>query len=98
MGNLPIIFWLFKDISWYLFWKTLGILMIIRTLIESIIIAYSTRKMTSEPCHRLAISFSIGANSYWMISEFLGFDANTIVGNISYKHLALIPFFELYHF
>lgn len=93
MENLPIVFWLFKDISWCLFWKTLGIVMIIPTLITSIIIAYRTRKMISEPCHNLAISFWIGANSYWMISEFLGFDAKKIVGNISYKHLALIPFF-----
>jgi apolipoprotein N-acyltransferase len=28
-----------------------------------------------------------------MISEFFHFDANVIIGWITYKHLALIPFF-----
>lgn len=93
MENLHIVFWLFKDISWCLFWKTLGVLMIIPTLTISIIIAYRTRKMTSELCHNLAITFWIGANSYWMISEFFGFDVSIVTGSITYKDLSLIPFF-----
>lgn len=93
MENLHIVFWLFKDISWCLFWKTLGIVMIIPTLTISIIIAYRTRKMTSELCHNLAISLWIMANSYWMISEFVGFDENILFSDFTFKHLALIPFF-----
>ena len=93
MENLHIVFWIFKDISWCLFWKPLGILMIIPTLVISIVILYNTRKMVSELCHNIAITVWIMANSYWMVSEFLGFDERIIYGTIIYKHLALIPFF-----
>ena len=93
MENLHIVFWIFKDISWFLFWKPLGILMIIPTLVISIIILYNTRKTVSEVCHNIAITVWIMANSYWMVSEFLGFDEHIIYGTIIYKHLALIPFF-----
>ena len=93
MENLHIVFWIFKDISWCLFWKPLGILMIIPTLFISIVILYNTRKMVSELCHNIAITVWIMANSYWMVSEFLGFDEHIIYGTIIYKHLALIPFF-----
>ncbi|WP_228085182.1 hypothetical protein [Mucilaginibacter sp. JRF] len=93
MENLHIVFWLLKDIGWCLIWKPLGIVMIFPTLIISIIIAWRTRQLMSELCHNLAITFWITANSYWMISEFLHFDAETVYGWITYKHLALIPFF-----
>ncbi len=93
MENLHIVFWLLKDIGWCLIWKPLGIFMIIPTLVIAIIIAWRTRVMMSELCHNLAITFWISANSYWMISEFLEFDALTVYGWITYKHLALIPFF-----
>ena len=93
MENLHIVFWIFKDISWCLFWKPLGILMIIPTLVISIVILYNTRKMVSELCHNIAITVWIMANSYWMVSEFLGFDEHIVYGTIIYKHLALIPFF-----
>ena len=90
MENLHIVFWLFKDISWCLVW--LGIMMIIPTLIISIVIAWRTRQYVSELCHNLAISVWISANSYWMISEFFGFDSNIVFGAVTYKHLAMIPF------
>ena len=93
MENLHIVFWIFKDISWCLFWKPVGILMIIPTLFISIVILYNTRKIVSELCHNIAITVWIMANSYWMVSEFLGFDEHIIYGTIIYKHLALIPFF-----
>ncbi len=93
MENLHIVFWLFKDIGWCLVWKPLGIVMIFPTLIISIVIAYRTKEMVSELCHNLAITFWISANSYWMISEFMKFDVLYIYGMITYKHLALIPFF-----
>ena len=92
MENLHIVFWLFKDISWCLFWKPLGITMIFPTLIISIIIAWRTRQYVSELCHNLAITVWITANSYWMISEFFGFDSNIVLGEVAYKHLAIIPF------
>jgi hypothetical protein len=92
MENLHIVFWLLKDIGWCLIWKPLGIIMIFPTLLISVVIAYRTRTMMSELCHNLAITLWITANSYWMISEFLHFDALAVFGNITYKHLALIPF------
>ncbi|MGN6214775.1 hypothetical protein [Parafilimonas sp.] len=93
MENLHIVFWLFKDISWCLIWKPLGIIMIVPTFIISLVIAWRTRQYMSELCHNIAISVWIAANSYWMISEFFEFDSKIVVGEITYKHLALIPFF-----
>ncbi len=92
MENLHIVFWLLKDVAWCMIWKPLGILMIFPTLIISIIIAWRTRHFVSEWCHNLAITCWISANSYWMISEFVGFDDLVFVGNITYKQLSLIPF------
>ena len=42
--------------------------------------------------HNLAIVFWITANSYWMASEFFGFDAVQAAPSITDKHLALLPF------
>lgn len=92
MENLHIVFWLFKDISWCMLWKPLGIAMVFPTLIIAIIITIRTRKYTSEVCHNLAIVFWITANSYWMISEFFGFDELPALGDITYKYVAIIPF------
>lgn len=92
MENLHIVFWLFKDVSWCMVWKPLGIAMIFPTLIVAIVIAYRTREYVSEVCHNLAIVFWIAANSYWMISEFLEIDTKVITGWFTYKHLAIIPF------
>lgn len=92
MENMHIVFWLFKDISWCMIWKELGIAMVFPTLIVSIIIAWRTRSMKSELAHNLAITLWITANSYWMISEFFGFDNVQLFNSYSGKHLALIPF------
>lgn len=92
LENLHIVFWLIKDISWCMIWKTLGIIMVIPTLSVAIYISYRTRKITSELAHNLAVAFWISANSYWMISEFFGFDEVKIFGNYEGKHLAMIPF------
>ena len=92
MENLHIVFWLFKDISWCMIWRPLGIAMIFPTLIIAIIITARTRQYISEVCHNSAMVLWISANSYWMISEFLHFDALLVYGDITYKHLAIIPF------
>lgn len=92
MENLHIVFWLLKDVSWCMVWRPLGIAMIFPTLIISIMIAWRTRQYFSEICHNLAITIWISANSYWMISEFMGFDTHPLWGNFTMKHLALIPF------
>ena len=64
MENLHIVFWLFKDISWCLIWKPLGITMIIPTFVISLVIAWRTRQYVSELCHNVAINVWIAANSY----------------------------------
>lgn len=46
----------------------------------------------SELCHNLAITIWITANSYWMISEFTGFDTKILWDGFTFKHLAMIPF------
>ena len=92
MENMHILFWLLKDIGWCLIWKPLGIAMIFPTFIISLVIAWRTRNVVSELAHNLAISFWIAANSYWMISEFFGFDEKIIFLGIEGKFLALIPF------
>jgi hypothetical protein len=75
-----------------MFWKPLGITMIIPTLTISIIIAWRTRHIFSELCHNLAITVWIMANSFWMCSEFFGVDNNIVFGIVTVKHLAMIPF------
>ncbi len=92
MENLHIVFWLFKDISWCMIWRPLGILMIFPTLLIALLISWRTRQYVSELCHNLAITVWIMANSYWMISEFFHFDALPVFGDFTYKHLAMIPF------
>ena len=48
--------------------------------------------LKAELAHNLAIAFWISANSYWMISEFFGFDEVHIWRHFEGKHLAIIPF------
>ena len=92
MENLHIAFWLVKDVSWCLIWKELGIAMILPTLSVAIWFTWKNRKIVSELCHNLAIVFWITANSYWMISEFYGFDEVQVWRQFEGKHVSLIPF------
>jgi hypothetical protein len=92
MENLHIVFWLFKDISWCLIWKVLGIAMVVPTLTIAIVISIRTRKIKSELAHNLAVAFWISANSLWMIAEFFEFDTMIVWKEFTGKHLSLIPF------
>jgi hypothetical protein len=92
MENLHIVFWLFKDVAWCLGFAVVGITMIFPTLIIALVISWRTRHIVAELCHNLAITVWISANSYWMVSEFLGFDDKILFGDYTYKHLALLPF------
>lgn len=103
MENLHIVFWLLKDVSWCLLWRPLGIAMIFPTLFFSILITIRTRQIISEACHNLAVTLWIIANAYWMVCEFFGADETIIFSriglggfdfftNVTYKHLAVIPF------
>jgi hypothetical protein len=92
MENMHVAFWLFKDISWCMIWKELGIAMIVPTLSVAIWIAWKDRQFKSELAHNLAIVFWITANAYWMISEFMEFDEMVVWKEFTGKHLSLIPF------
>ncbi len=92
MENMHVVFWLFKDISWCMIWKELGIFMIFPTLSIAIWISWKNRQLKSELAHNLAIVLWISANSYWMISEFFSFDEVIIWQEFTGKHLSLIPF------
>lgn len=93
LENLHILFWLLKDLSWCLVWRPLGILMIAPTLGIALVIFWRTRRVAVEGAHNLAIVFWITANSYWMTSEFVGFDTKLVLGGLATgKQLALIPF------
>ena len=92
MENTHILFWLLKDIAWCMVWKPLGLLMVLPTLGIALVIAWRTRAYASELAHNLAIVFWITANSYWMTSEFFGFDTVRVASHVTGKHLALVPF------
>ena len=92
LENLHIAFWLVKDISWCLIWKELGMAMILPTLSLAIWFSWRNRKIISELCHNLAIVLWITANSYWMISEFFGFDETPVWKQFEGKHISLVPF------
>lgn len=92
LENLHILFWLLKDIGWCMIWKPLGISMIFPTLSIALLITWRTRSIKAELAHNLAIVFWITANSYWMISEFIGFDTVQLGYGFTGKHLALVPF------
>lgn len=103
MENLHILFWLLKDLSWCLEWKVLAMAMIVPTFTIALVITWRNRHIVSELCHNAAITIWIAANSYWMITEFVGIDASIAFAGITYKHLAVIPFaigllFMLYYY
>ena len=90
--NLHILFWLLKDLGWALEMKTFGIIMIFPTIFLAILITYRNRRNTAELFHNTAIVFWLIANTYWMISEFAGFDNTILFSFITYKKLCIIPF------
>jgi len=90
--NLHIVFWLMKDISWCLMWRTLGMIMIVPTLGAAIFITWRSRDNRTDLAHNLAVVFWIAANAWWMITEFFGFDETPLWQGVDGRHFALIPF------
>jgi len=83
--NLHIPLWLLKDTCWMMQWKSLGIGMVIPTILIAIIITVKTWfEKNDEFWINLAICFWISANSYWMICEFIDHE--------ELKNYAGIPF------
>jgi hypothetical protein len=92
LENLHIVFWLLKDMAWCMVWRPLGIMMVPPTLGIAIAIAWRSRSDASELAHCLATVCWIFANSYWMASEFFGFDTWHPLPGITGKQLTLVPF------
>lgn len=90
--NLHIVFWLAKDISWCLMWRTLGMVMIAPTLGAAIFITWRARHIREDLAHNLAVVFWIMANAWWMIAEFFEFDETALWHGITGRQFALIPF------
>jgi len=90
--NLHIVFWLMKDISWCLMWRTLGIIMIVPTLGAALFITWRARHDRTDLAHNVAVVFWITANAWWMITEFFGFDETPLWHDVDGRHFALIPF------
>ncbi len=92
LENQHIVFWLVKDLSWCLVWKPLAVAMIAPTFGIAVLIFWRTRHIATERAHNGAVVCWITANAYWMLSEFIGFDAAPVWGSITGKQLALVPF------
>jgi hypothetical protein len=101
--HLHIVFWLMKDISWCLMFRTLGVIMIVPTLGAAIHITWLARAIKTDLAHNLAVVFWISANAWWMLAEFFEFDEVGLWHGISGRHFALVPFaigaaILLYHY
>ena len=68
--NLHILLWLLKDTCWVMLWKTMGLIMIVPTILVAFHITWIRRYVPSDLFHNLAICCWISANSVWMIGEF----------------------------
>lgn len=90
--NLHIAFWLAKDISWCLIWRTLGMIMIVPTLSAAIFITWRARHLREDLAHNLAVVFWITANAWWMTAEFFQFDETALWHGITGRQFALVPF------
>lgn len=88
--NLHILLWLIKDACWALDLAVPAMVMIVPTITVAVLIAYQTRKITSEFLHNMAIIFWIIANCTWMVGEFFGWDAN-LIGPYGLREFAVVP-------
>lgn len=68
--NLHIYLWLFKDMCWCFDLKTLGMIMIVPTIIGAVTITWLLRRHVVELVHNLAVCLWILANGTWMFGEF----------------------------
>jgi hypothetical protein len=90
--NLHIVFWLMKDISWCMMWRSFGVFMIVPTLGAAIFITWRSRKLKTDLAHNLAVVFWIMANAWWMIAEFFEFDEIPLWQGVTGREFAMIPF------
>lgn len=68
--NLHVACWLLKDTCWLLDMKTIGIIMVVPTVLLAFYITYRFRSNSTEFYHNLAVCSWIMANSVWMTGEF----------------------------
>ncbi len=68
--NLHIYLWLLKDLCWCMDFKTMGLIMIVPTVIGALWILWIQRESRVELIHNFAVCSWICANGTWMIGEF----------------------------
>lgn len=68
--NFHIVLWLIKDTCWCADLHTMGIIMIIPTLLAAIHITWLSRETLAELVHNMAVTCWITANAIWMTGEF----------------------------
>jgi hypothetical protein len=97
--NAHVFLWLIKDLCWCMLSETLGLIMVVPTVLFAIFITYKQWHERSEKFHNLAVVCWICANSIWMIGEFFFNDGLrnyalvffiTGISIISYYYLSLI--------
>lgn len=81
--NIHIPLWLLKDSCWMMEWKTLGVIMIVPTILVAALLAWRTRH-EDDFFVNFAILTWIMANAYWMCCEFFNY--------VQYKDFAGIGF------
>lgn len=92
--NLHVILWLFKDLSWLMEYKILGLVMVPPTVLVAILIAWESRGNRSELFHACAVILWIMANSTWMIEDFFFNGQGHVIAEVFFlSGLALLAVF-----
>ncbi len=92
--NLHIILWLFKDLSWLMEYKILGLVMVAPTILVAVLIAWESRRERSDLFHACAVILWIMANSTWMIEDFFFNEQGHVIAEVFFlSGLALLAVF-----
>lgn len=95
--NFHILLWLVKDAAWVSHFRTLGMLMIIPTLVIAVDIAWRSRKRLHDIFHNAAICCWIAANATWMTGEFYFNDGTRPFAKIFFGlGLCLISYYYIF--
>lgn len=89
--NLHIILWLFKDLSWLMEYRILGLVMVPPTILVAVLIAWASRGDRSDLFHACAVILWIVANSTWMIEDFFFAQRGHVIAEVFFlSGLALL--------
>lgn len=97
LEHLHIPLWLFKDISWLMIWKPLGMLMIIPTVSVAVVLVVYSLKTFQRLMLNLATLCWILANSNWMAGEFYEFDFRPVSFSLFISGIAFALVFLVFY-